>query len=97
MPLEEFTNASNGYVVDGTCVFGAEVFVCKEKTKGKRERLLRIKNAVMYKQVWKVESFSKLKNPYYKSEPFTAGNQKWHIKFCPKGINHRMGTHFSQS
>ncbi|XP_061989810.1 ubiquitin C-terminal hydrolase 12-like isoform X2 [Rosa rugosa] len=77
MPLEEFTNASNGYVVDDTCVFGAEVFVCKERTKGKRERLLTTNNAVMYKQVWKVENFSKLDDPFYKSEPFVAGNQKW--------------------
>jgi speckle-type POZ protein len=82
MPLEEFTDDCNGYVVDDTCVFGAEVFVCKERTKGKRERLLRIDNAVMYKQVWKVENFSKLDAPYYESEPFNAGDQKWYLSLA---------------
>ncbi|XP_040373695.1 uncharacterized protein LOC112199523 [Rosa chinensis] len=95
MPLEEFTNASNGYVVDDTCVFSAEDFVCKERTKGKRERLLTTNNAVMHRQVWKVENFSKLDDPFYKSEPFVAGNQKWEIQFYPKGIAHGMGTHLS--
>ena len=27
IPLEAFNDASNGYFVDDTCVFGAEVFV----------------------------------------------------------------------
>lgn len=79
MPLEEFTDASNGYVVDDTCVFGAEVFVCKERTKRKIEHLLRVDHAVMYKQVWKVEHFSKLKAEYYVSKPFNAGDQKWYL------------------
>ncbi|KAL6188396.1 hypothetical protein ACLB2K_039789 [Fragaria x ananassa] len=95
MFLEEFNNASNGYVIDDTCVFGAKVFVCNERTKGKRERLLRMNNAIMYKHVWKVKNFSKLDDQCYKSEPFTAGNQKWEIKFYPKGSHQGMGTHFS--
>ncbi|KAK9934085.1 hypothetical protein M0R45_021242 [Rubus argutus] len=94
MALEEFTDDSNGYVVDDTCVFGAEVFVCKERTKGRRERLLRIHNAT-YKQVWKVNNFSKLNAPYYESEPFNAGNQKWKVMLYPKGND--SGVEFSLS
>jgi hypothetical protein len=82
MPLEEFTDASNGYVVDDTCVFGAEVFVCKERTKRKIERLVRVDHAVMYKQVWKVEHFSKLKSERYVSKPFNAGDQKWYLSLA---------------
>ncbi|KAK9934109.1 hypothetical protein M0R45_021265 [Rubus argutus] len=94
MALEEFTDDSNGYVVDDTCVFGAEVFVCKERTKDRRERLLRINNAT-YKQVWKVDNFSKLNAGNYESEPFNAGNQKWKMMLYPKGNDSGVGTHLS--
>ena len=30
IPLDEFTDASRGYLIDDTCVFAAEVFVFKE-------------------------------------------------------------------
>ncbi|KAI5349116.1 hypothetical protein L3X38_002003 [Prunus dulcis] len=46
IPLKEFADASNGYLVDDTCVFGEEVFVCKERRAGKAECLPRINNAV---------------------------------------------------
>lgn len=36
IPLTTFNNTSNGYLVEDTCVFGAEVFV-KYRNKGKKE------------------------------------------------------------
>ncbi|PQQ00146.1 hypothetical protein Pyn_40361 [Prunus yedoensis var. nudiflora] len=47
IPLKAFADASNGYLIDDTCVFGAEVFVCKERRAGKAECLPRINNAVI--------------------------------------------------
>ncbi|XP_018502334.2 uncharacterized protein LOC103944789 [Pyrus x bretschneideri] len=93
--LKSFTDASNGYVVDDSCVIGAEVFLCKERRAGKGESISMIKDAVMCKHVWKVENFSELGNECCKSEPFTAGERKWKIKLYPEGNNAGKGTHIS--
>ena len=79
MPLKEFTDASNGYLNENTCVLGAEVFIRKERRKGERECVSRINDAFMCKHVWKVEQFSKLTDEYCMSEPFDAGDQKWYL------------------
>lgn len=74
--LEELTDASNGYVINDTCVFGAEVFVRKERRAGKGTCISMIKNAAKYTHVWKIKKCSKLKDECYYSKPFTAGNQR---------------------
>lgn len=82
IPLDEFTDASHGYLIDDTCVFGAEVFVFKEIRISKGESVSRIKYPRTNKHVWKVENFSKLGAKCYKSEPFSFGtfeDQKWYI------------------
>lgn len=75
--LDAFNDPYNGYLVDDTCVFGAEVFVHNRQVTGKRERLSLIKDAVFCKHVWKVENFSKLNVGAVQSEAFKAGDQKW--------------------
>ncbi|CAL8991023.1 unnamed protein product [Prunus brigantina] len=95
IPLKEFSVASNGYLIDDTCVFGAEVFVCKERRAGKAECLSRIKKAFMNKHCWKIQSFSKLKSQCLLSELFTAGGQKWNIELYPKGDGDGENTHVS--
>ncbi|KAL6139564.1 hypothetical protein ACLB2K_057868 [Fragaria x ananassa] len=87
VPLDEFHDASHGYLVDDKCVFGAEVFVCKETRRGMGECVSRVKNPITYKHIWKVRNFSSLADPYYTSEPFTAGGQIWIIKLYPKGVD----------
>lgn len=76
---EALTDASNGYLVDDKCVFGAEVFVCKERSTGKGECLSMIKDAVAGKYTWKKENFSKLDSECYESNTFNAGNHKWYV------------------
>ncbi|KAL6292877.1 hypothetical protein ACE6H2_001019 [Prunus campanulata] len=95
IPLKAFYVASNGYVVGDTCVFGAEVFVCKERRAGKAECLSMINNAFMKKHCWKIESFSMLKSEVLQSEPFTAGGQTWLIRLYPKGDRTGKNTHVS--
>ncbi|KAI5349108.1 hypothetical protein L3X38_001995 [Prunus dulcis] len=73
IPLESFADASNGYLIDDTCVFGAEVFASEGRIIGKGECISMINNPVMYKHVWKVDNFSKLDATFYDSEPFIAG------------------------
>ncbi|KAL6292873.1 hypothetical protein ACE6H2_001015 [Prunus campanulata] len=92
---EAFTDASNGFLVDDACVFGAEVFVLKERSTCKGECLSMIKDAVMYKHVWKIENLSKLDEESYDSETFIAGDQKWKIEFYPKGRDDGKDSHLS--
>nr|XP_008359952.1 MATH domain and coiled-coil domain-containing protein At3g58210-like [Malus domestica] len=92
--LKEFTDASNGYLVNDDCVVGAEVFVCKEKRAAKAEFLSMSYYSFTYKHVWNVENFSKL-DAILDSEPFTVGNKKWKIVLHPKGDSNGKGTHIS--
>ncbi|KAH9753443.1 TRAF-like family protein [Citrus sinensis] len=86
IPLEEFINASNGYLMGDTCVFGAEVFCLSMK---------KLTSASNYKHVWKIKNFSKLPDNIYESEVFVAGDQKWKILLFPKGLGEASGSHIS--
>ncbi|KAM3759526.1 hypothetical protein ACB098_01G126900 [Castanea mollissima] len=93
--LKAFNDVSNGFLVDDTCVFGAEVFVCKERSTGKGECVSLIKDAIANKYVWKIENYSKLNAESYDSKPFNAGDQKWKICIYPSGKGIGMGSHIS--
>ncbi|CAK9136448.1 unnamed protein product [Ilex paraguariensis] len=95
IPLTVFSNPDNGYLVNDTCVFGAEVFVYQEKKKAKEESLLMMKDAIKYKHTWKIEKFSKLDKGCEDSDTFNAGDQKWKIQLYPKGKGSGIGTHIS--
>ncbi|KAK9146445.1 hypothetical protein Sjap_006348 [Stephania japonica] len=84
IPHTTFNNPSNGYLVDDTCVFGAEVFVYKS-TGICGECLSMLKEAATFTYTWKIEEFSQLKKANFTSEPFTVGNYKWHVLLYPKG------------
>lgn len=63
--------------MEDTCMFGADVFVSKERRNGRGECLSMIKDATSSKHVWKIENFSKLDNESYDSNAFFAGDRKW--------------------
>ena len=67
IPLRAFNDASNGYLVEDTCVFDAEVLV-KERNKFKGECLSIKEIASSCKYVWKIENFSKLDAGYEESQ-----------------------------
>ncbi|GAY69433.1 hypothetical protein CUMW_271950, partial [Citrus unshiu] len=67
IPLRAFNDASNGYLVEGTCVFDAEELV-KERNKFKGECLSMKEIASSCKYVWKIENFSKLDAGYEESQ-----------------------------
>ncbi|KAJ9536857.1 hypothetical protein OSB04_029590 [Centaurea solstitialis] len=84
--LKEFGDSSNGYLQGDDCVFGAEVFVCKERSKGKTECLSMVKDAVAYKHTWKISSYTKIMNTECEtSNILNAGDHKWKIKLYPNG------------
>ncbi|KAJ7980458.1 Ubiquitin carboxyl-terminal hydrolase 12 [Quillaja saponaria] len=93
--LKDFNGGSNGYVLDDNCVFGAEVFVSKEKRKKRREYLTMMKDSIMKKDDWKIENFSKLDAEFYESNPFEVGDQIWKIRFYPKGYGSGEGNYLS--
>ncbi|BBG93015.1 TRAF-like family protein [Prunus dulcis] len=94
IPLESFVDPSNGYLIDDTCVFGAEVFVSEKSRIVREDCLSMIKNPVMYQHAWKIEKFSELKSGYF-SEAFKAGDYKWKILIYPKGYGLGKGSHLS--
>ncbi|GMN21841.1 hypothetical protein TIFTF001_043397 [Ficus carica] len=73
--LETFNDRSNGYLVDGTCTFGAEVFVVKNTFKG--ERLSAIDEPVTCTYTWKINSFSSMTRDNYPSDTFVGGDYEW--------------------
>ncbi|KAL6186187.1 hypothetical protein ACLB2K_042308 [Fragaria x ananassa] len=90
--LKEFSDVSNGYLIDDKCVFGAEVFVCEEIKTGQAEGISRLKSPNMYKHVWEIQNYSILPPPCHRSEPFTVEGQKWMIELYPEG-HPRSGKH----
>nr|XP_029146100.1 uncharacterized protein LOC112722669 isoform X1 [Arachis hypogaea] len=76
--LKEFNDASKGYLVDDTCAFGAEVYVCKERSRSKGESIVMVKDSFTYKHVWEINNFSKLDLEFYDSKTFNAGNYEWY-------------------
>lgn len=95
IPIKAFNDASNGYLLEDTCVFGAEVFVTKERCTGKGECLSMIKDAPSIKHVWRIENFSKLGSKCCDSQVFSSGDQKWKIQLYPKGRRHGTGSHLA--
>ena len=79
IPLKTFKDASNGYLVDDMCVFGAEVFVSKQRSMDKGECLELIKESITNKFVFRIENYSKLTADFYDSNSFNVGIYKWYL------------------
>ncbi|KAJ4726264.1 Ubiquitin carboxyl-terminal hydrolase [Melia azedarach] len=79
--LKTFKNPLNGYVVDDSCVFGAEVYIVKNTFKG--ERLSMMTDPPIYKYTWKVKNFSALASKTYESASFGCYN--WKVSLYPNG------------
>lgn len=73
LDLETFHNPLKGYLVDDTCVLGAEVFVVGSSFKG--ECLSMVKQPATCFHSWEVNSFSTLADSYYGSQSF--GSPQW--------------------
>ncbi|XP_057965763.1 MATH domain and coiled-coil domain-containing protein At3g58360-like [Malania oleifera] len=91
--LPNFTNSSNGFLVNDTCVFGAEVFVLKQTHKG--ECLSMIKKPASFNYTWKIENFTGLMCDRHESESFIVGDYKWKIMLYPNGNGEGKGNSIS--
>ncbi|XP_076915502.1 protein RESTRICTED TEV MOVEMENT 3-like isoform X2 [Bidens hawaiensis] len=83
--FKTFNDPNNAYLVGDNCVFGAEVFVRKERSKGKTESLSMVKDAVSYKNTWKINNYSKLNADGESSHVFSVGDHKWKVQLYPNG------------
>ncbi|KAH8501885.1 hypothetical protein H0E87_016600 [Populus deltoides] len=93
--LSTFNDARYGFVLEDTCVLGAEVFVCGERSRGKGEVLSMKKDPTASKYTWKIVNFSKLDEKRQESQIFSTGDHQWKIVLYPKGKGPGMGTHLS--
>ncbi|XP_031272651.1 MATH domain and coiled-coil domain-containing protein At3g58410-like [Pistacia vera] len=89
--LKAFHNPLKGYLIDDTCVFGAEVFVVKSTFKG--ECLSMIKEPATCYHLWEITEFSTLLDEKYLSEPF--GDYNWRISLYPNGHAEGKGNSIS--
>uniref|UniRef100_A0A6N2LUY1 MATH domain-containing protein n=1 Tax=Salix viminalis TaxID=40686 RepID=A0A6N2LUY1_SALVM len=91
-----FNDSRYGFLVEDTCVLGAEVFVCRERSRGKGEVLSMTKQPATFKYTWKIENFLKLDEKRQESQIFKFTDKiRWKILLYPKGKDSRMGTHLS--
>ena len=77
LPLDVLNDPCNGYLMEDSCIFGAEVFVIKYSGKG--ECLSMIKEPVDGTFTWVIENFSTLKEKVMYSDVFTVEDFKWHV------------------
>ncbi|XP_062099862.1 uncharacterized protein LOC133805714 [Humulus lupulus] len=91
--LKTFNDGSNGYLVNGICSFGAEVFVVKNTIKG--DHLSMIEDPIKCTHTWKVDAFSNITQDRYESEPFVGGDYIWKIVLYPDGFGEGKGTNIS--
>ncbi|XP_055960090.1 uncharacterized protein LOC130014956 [Mercurialis annua] len=91
--LIDFKDESNGYLMDDCCIFGAEVLVIQNGSKG--ECLSMVKTPANNTCTWKIEKFSELDSSPTKSKVFSIGGSKWSIFVYPKGETRVKGKSLS--
>ncbi|KAM6563866.1 hypothetical protein CsatB_023864 [Cannabis sativa] len=70
--LKTFNDSSNGFLVNGSCAFGAEIFVVKNTIKG--ECLTMIEDPIKCTNTWKIGDFSAITQDRHASQPFFGGD-----------------------
>ena len=74
---ETLKDPCNGYIVDDSCVFGAEVFVIKHTGNGETLSLLKAPQISNASFTWEIEKLSDLDKDLYESKVFTVGGRNW--------------------
>ncbi|KAG5554619.1 hypothetical protein RHGRI_012247 [Rhododendron griersonianum] len=83
LSVDTFNDASNGYLVDDCCVFGAEVFVIKHMGKGEYASMVKDPANNIY--TWRIEKFSATDQVDIRSDEFVVGGSKWKLRIYPNG------------
>ncbi|CAH9100931.1 unnamed protein product [Cuscuta epithymum] len=95
-PLSTFNDPSNGYLVNDTCAFGAEILSLSSATKHECYSLVKapIKNGTY---TWTIKSFLTLKKreTYTRSNEFIVEGSKWKLLVYPSGDSRANGQYLS--
>ncbi|XP_040992262.1 uncharacterized protein LOC121239172 isoform X2 [Juglans microcarpa x Juglans regia] len=87
---DTLNDPSNGYIVDDSCILGAEVLVMKRTGRG--VCLSMIKQPQTNYFTWRVDNFVARKNDYYYSDVFIVEGRKWKLLLYPRGNMTKTGT-----
>ncbi|PIA57476.1 hypothetical protein AQUCO_00600303v1 [Aquilegia coerulea] len=79
LPLEIFMDPLNGYLLDDTCMFGAEVCYFVKQIRPKSLTITKNMIDATFLYRWKIEKFSELKDEAYYSQKFTGGGYDWEL------------------
>ena len=75
LDLATFKEPSNGFLIDDTCAFGAEVYVVKPT--GTEEILSLVSEPADGTFSWSIPSFGAVGNTVQYSDEFTVGERNW--------------------
>ncbi|KAL8482878.1 hypothetical protein ACS0TY_025786 [Phlomoides rotata] len=91
---EILMDPSNGFLVKGNCVFGAEVFIVEKLAVSECLSLKNVTN--LCKRDWKISNFSELGH-CWTSDQFVVEGLNWEVSVYPKGQSHEKGRSQSAS
>uniref|UniRef100_A0A5B7CAD4 Putative TRAF-like family protein n=1 Tax=Davidia involucrata TaxID=16924 RepID=A0A5B7CAD4_DAVIN len=77
LSLNTFNDASNGYLLHDSCIFGAEVFAIKYNGNGECLSMTQMHQDNTY--TWKIYDFSSIDAEFIRSKEFTVGENKWKL------------------
>ncbi|GAA0156409.1 hypothetical protein LIER_13919 [Lithospermum erythrorhizon] len=93
LPLSSFSDPTNGYLIDDSCAFGAEIYVIKPKNPT-FESIDLSKTLESPIFTWQIKDFSKSDKILYSPE-FIKGGWKWNLLLYPNGNGSGTGESIS--
>ncbi|WCJ17762.1 TRAF-like family protein [Euphorbia peplus] len=93
LPLNEFNDASNGYLIKDCCIFGAEIFIVEPVSEGECASVVKYLSNNTY--TWKVLNFAELNKEDCTSEVFSICGYKWTLLLYPNGTREEKGKSLS--
>ncbi|THG15921.1 hypothetical protein TEA_008956 [Camellia sinensis var. sinensis] len=79
---DTFNDTSNGYLLEDSCIFGAEVFVIEYAGKGECMSMIKVPKNNTF--TWKVDNFSTITDIFLCSDEFKVGERK-KLELYPRG------------
>ncbi|PON38420.1 E3 ubiquitin-protein ligase SIN-like [Trema orientale] len=92
MSLVTFKDPSIGYLVDDSCVFGAEVFVVTHTRSWESLSLVQpLPIGQKLSTIWEIENFTEVGKVVHESDKFTLGGKEWYLRIYPSGFGDNKG------
>ncbi|XP_020085530.1 ubiquitin carboxyl-terminal hydrolase 12-like [Ananas comosus] len=87
IPLDTLKESSAGFLINDSCIFGAEVVKVRKVRQDTVSETLFVQKSKNASDVfsWEIEKFTELQKPYSTSKVFAAGGYNWYLKLHPEG------------